>query len=585
MRIRRPLAAAVATAAALAATAVASSTTAGADTSTGGRTAAPQTYLVLADEGATAAETRSAIRAAGGEVVAVNRAIGLYTVRTSAKQFAATVRGAEGVTAAAKDTMIGYAPGGVEKRQAVEQEHMGAANKGSSDLPGTGPSAGMDPLDDLLWGLEMVRSDQARTVNAGSPMVRVGILDSGIDVRNPDLADKVDRDLSENFVTDIPEIDGPCEFEGCKDPDTWDDSGHGTHVAGTVAAEADGFGLSGVAPDVTLVSIRGGQDSGYLFLEPVTAALTYGADIGLDVINMSFYVDPWLYNCTDGAPEDGSAEAAHQNLVIESMNRAMDYAHDHGVTLVGSLGNNHEDLSNPRTDSSSPDYPAGEAYPRTIVDSDCVDLPVEGQHVIGVSALGPSERKADYSNYSTGLPSSTPEAKGEIEVSAPGGWFRDGLGTETYRTNENMILSSYPFNALVDEGQVDKNGRITHAGKANGVIKQCPEKKSAPEECGYYAYLQGTSMASPHATGVAALAVSARGSGETADDFGLAPDTVRSVVMNSARNHACPAGGVQSYVDVGRSAEFTATCTGTEDFNAFYGDGIVDAYAAVTVGP
>ena len=49
---------------------------------------------------------------------------------------------------------------------------------------------------------------------------------------------------------------------------------------------------------MTLVEIRGGQDSGFLFLEPVVNALTYGADIGLDVINMSFYIDPWLYNCT-----------------------------------------------------------------------------------------------------------------------------------------------------------------------------------------------------------------------------------------------------------------------------------------------
>ena len=52
--------------------------------------------------------------------------------------------------------------------------------------------------------------------------------------------------------------------------------------------------------------------------------------------------------------------------------------------------------------------------------------------------------------------------------------------------------------------------------------------------------------------------------------------------MSSARNHACPAGGVQSYTDVGRSAEFTATCNGTADFNAFYGDGIVNALGAVS---
>ena len=60
-------------------------------------------------------------------------------------------------------------------------------------------------------------------------------------------------------MTDIPAIDGACEFDGCKDPVGWDDSGHGTHVSGTVGAAADGTGLSGVARNVTLVEIRGGR--------------------------------------------------------------------------------------------------------------------------------------------------------------------------------------------------------------------------------------------------------------------------------------------------------------------------------------
>jgi subtilisin family serine protease len=558
--------------------------TAGEGATRAARSGAVQSYLVLADRSASRAEAVRAIKDAGGTVVSVNRDIGLYKVTSRATGFAGAARAEHALRGATRDRSIGRLPDtlakgdAVVKAKKVERENRGNART-STAAANPGPTEGMDPLDSKLWGLTMVHSDRARAVNAGDRRVLVGVLDSGIDVRNPDLAGKVDLGLSRNFTTDIPQIDGPCEFPSCKDPVGWDDSGHGTHVSGTIAAAANGFGVSGVAPDVTLVEIRGGQDSGFLFLKPVSDALTYAADNGIDVVNMSFYVDPWLYNCVGGAKEDSPQEAAEQQMVLDTMNTAMNYAHSKGVTLVGSLGNNHEDISKPRTDTSSPDYPPSVApHARTIVNSTCFDMPVEGQHVIGVSALGPSETKSDYSNYASDLTS------GEIEVSAPGGWFRDGFGTPTFQTNENLILSTYPVNALQAEGEVGKNGRITKSGKADGVIKQCPGAKTPYTECGYYAYLQGTSMASPHVTGVAALIVSAWGSGTTQGNFGLAPDTTRNILLASARDHACPNPPLQTYTNEGRSDEFSATCVGTAAFNGFYGDGIVDAYAAVTTG-
>ena len=261
----------------------------------------------------------------------------------------------------------------------------------------------------------------------------------------------------------MPDIDGDaCEHPSCVDPVNEDDNGHGTHTAGTMAAALNGIGMSGVAPNVSLVNVRAGQDSGYFFLSPTANALTYSGDAGLDVVNMSFYVDPWLYNCKGGAPQDTPEQAAEQDVIIETMNRALNYAHRKGVTLVAALGNNNEDISNPRPDTTSPDYPAGTEHPRTIDNANCLDLPVEGPHVIGVSSLGPSEKKADYSNYATDLTS------GELEVSAPGGWFRDGFGTATYRTNGNLILSTAPLNVMQEEGQVDADGNITPTRRLAG---------------------------------------------------------------------------------------------------------------------
>ena len=73
---------------------------------------------------------------------------------------------------------------------------------------------------------------------AGDHRVTVGVLDTGIDGSHPDLKANFSMKLSRNFTTDMPDIDGPCEFAGCVDPANWDDNGHGTHVAGTIAAAA-----------------------------------------------------------------------------------------------------------------------------------------------------------------------------------------------------------------------------------------------------------------------------------------------------------------------------------------------------------
>jgi subtilisin family serine protease len=469
---------------------------------------------------------------------------------------------------------IGSAPSPVKIRMnQVEREGRGASGKGSGTLK---KASSGDPLDGYLWGMDMINAPAAHKITLGDKRVTVGIMDTGIDGTHPDLAPNFDAKKSRNFTTDIPAIDGPCEYAGCVDPANVDDNEHGTHVAGTIGAALNGLGVSGVAPNVTLVNVRAGQDSGYFFLGPVTNALTYSGDIGIDVVNMSFYVDPWLYNCRGGAPQDGAPATADQEIIIAAMNRALDYANARGVTLVAALGNEHSDLSNPLPDATSPDYdnPSYDwdnaPYLRTISNDSCVNLPTEGPNVIGVSSLGPSARKADYSNYATDLSS------GEIEVSAPGGWFRDGLGTDTYRTPGNEILSAAPLHVLQAQGAVDGAGNITPAGEGF-VLKDC-----AKGVCGYYQYLQGTSMASPHAAGVVALAVSAHGTVDTAKrGLTMAPDAVRNLLMSTATDHACPDGGIQSYVDVGRSAEFTATCVGNTDFNGFYGAGIVNALGVV----
>jgi subtilisin family serine protease len=184
--------------------------------------------------------------------------------------------------------------------------------------------------------------------------------------------------------------------------------------------------------------------------------------------------------------------------------------------------------------------------------------------VIQVSALGPSANKADYSNY--GL--------NEIEVSAPGGWFRDYFGTPQHRTPGNMILSSYPLHVAIAEGLANPDGTPTD----DFSVRSCDRRG---RNCGFYTYLQGTSMASPHAAGVAALIVEAHGRGNARRGFDLAPVYVGQVLERTATDHACPAPIDLDYTDEGRPPDWNATCEGSIVENGIYGEGIINATAAV----
>jgi subtilisin family serine protease len=184
-----------------------------------------------------------------------------------------------------------------------------------------------------------------------------------------------------------------------------------------------------------------------------------------------------------------------------------------------------------------------------------------------VSAVGPSTTKADYSNY--GL--------NDVEVSAPGGWFRDRFGTPTFQTPGNMILSTYPLDVAIEEELADDNGVPTD----DFSVRYC----NARGVCGFYTYLQGTSMASPHVAGVAALIVDRYGRPTRQGGKALNPAVVRRVLEESAVDHACPVGGIEDYTQEGRPADWNAVCEGNTDENGLYGEGIVNAARAVATPP
>ncbi len=511
----------------------------------------------------------AAIEDAGGTVVDVTEEVGLALVEAPSDAFLADVQAEPAVTGAARNQSVGLQTPDMPHRYVEERpaaaERQAAARPGSEGLSSS--ITGGEPLAGRQWDMAMIGATPAGAHRkATGKGVDVGIIDTGIDASHPDLAPNFDAARSRNFTMDMPDIDGPCEVATCVDPANVDDGGHGTHVAGTVAAARNGFGIGGVAPDAKLVNLRAGQDSGYFFMYETVAALVEAGNLRLDVVNMSFYTDPWLYNCESaadylsGAPTE--ADIAEQSMVRSTVLAALDYAHGQGVTTVAAAGNGFTNLALPeRFDDSSPDYPEGAAVERTVTDN-CLDLPSEGPDVISVSSVGPSATKSDFSNY--GL--------GDVEVAAPGGWFRDGIGTPSFQTPENMVLSSYPLDLAIEEGLVDEDGVPVD----DFSVQYCQRGT-----CGVYTYLQGTSMASPHAAGVAALIIQAHGTRRDGK-YSLAADTVRSIMERTATDHACPAGGVEVYTDEGRPPEWNAVCEGTTAENGLYGEGIISATAAVS---
>ena len=541
-------------------------------------------YVVLYNQDASTAAAHQAIREAGGTIVTENTDVGVATVSSSDPSFVEKADAKAALDGAASNQVIGRVPGASRKPswRDVESEKGNFHGNGPRPNPVTG-----DPLGALQWDMQLIGATPQGSYkyDQGSHAVRVGIMDTGVDGSHPDIAQNFDRFLSRNFTVDNPPgiDDGPCEHPSCVDPADEDDDGHGTHVASTIGSPLNGIGMAGVAPKVDLVNIRAGQDSGFFLLQPTVDALTYAGKVGIDVVNMSFYIDPWLFNCASN-PADTPEQQDEQRTIIKATTRAVNFAHHRGVTLIAAAGNESTDLGNPTFDDTSPDFGSAPPHERTI-DNGCLSMPSEAPHVLDVSSVGPVNaavspypRKAYYSNYGVE----------QIVVAAPGGDRREFFGTPQYNAPETRILAAYPLNVAQACGEVDANGVPNGATNCNvnpddhvrfpPLVRSC-----ANGACGLYQWIQGTSMASPHAVGVAALIVSERGDRDRArGGLTMDPDKVEKVLRRTATDTPCPAQEPFVYPDA--PGAFDATCEGTPAFNGFYGDGIVNALAASKSG-
>lgn len=230
-----------------------------------------------------------------------------------------------------------------------------------------------DPFltDGSLWGLYRVKAPTAWNVSRGGGVI-VAVLDSGIAPDHPDLVnslwqnpdeldDGIDNDhngfADDSFGADWVRRDGM--------PD--DEAGHGTHVAGTIAATADdGNPAVGVVPDAKLMSLKFLDGEGAGNVGDAISAIDYAIEKGASVINAS-----WGGPDYSAALEDAIARAGDAGIVF--------------VTAAGNDGSDNDDM---------PIYPAA------------LNLP----NVVSVAAMEQSGRLADFSNYGPNT----------VDVAAPG---------------------------------------------------------------------------------------------------------------------------------------------------------------------
>lgn len=297
------------------------------------------------------------------------------------------------------------------------------------DLDGT--VYAIDAELDNTWGVKRIGSGTVHDSGNKGTGVKVAVIDSGIDYTHPD--------LGANYV-------GGYNFVG-SNTNPMDDNGHGTHVAGTIAALDNNIGVVGVAPEARLYALKVLNSSGSGSWSDVIAALQWAVDNGIQVTNNSY---------GSGSNPGGIVQAAFDNSAAR------------GILHIAAAGNS----GNPKGRGNNVGYPA--AY----------------SSVVAVAATDKNDDRASFS--STG---------DQVELSAPG-----------------VTINST---------------------KLGG---------------GYIEY-SGTSMASPHVAGSAALIIKAGITDKNGD--GLINDEVRQALDN------------------------TALDLGTAGRDTLYGFGLVNVAAAV----
>jgi len=209
----------------------------------------------------------------------------------------------------------------------VEEDHVAKA----LEVPN-------DPYYPQQWGLDKIKASLAFDVTHGSAGVNIAIVDTGVSGDHPDLSSKISKAAD-------------CTLSFCESVSSFDDNGHGTHVAGIAASGTNNnIGIAGTGYNTSLISVKVLDSSGSGYYSWVANGIIWAADHGARVINLSL---------------GGSSSSF-------TLSNAVDYAWGKGVVIVAASGNSN---------SSRRLYPAYYSQ------------------VISVAATDQNDQKAWFSSY------------------------------------------------------------------------------------------------------------------------------------------------------------------------------------------
>lgn len=254
---------------------------------------------------------------------------------------------------------------GLETEAVKKLYVLPATEVAAQPVKGGGKNPRILPLERVPWGIKMIYNDQFLVRPSGGSGVNVAVLDTGVLKTHLDLKSRI-KDCKDFSSPKAPLVDGKCD----------DKNGHGTHVAGIIAADggSDGLGIFGVAPEANLFAYQVCSASGSCWADDVSAAVKAAADNGANVVNISLGSD------------------SPSSLIYD----AVVYAAGKNVLVVAAAGN---------------DGPYAGS----------IDYPAANSEVVGAGALDVAKQIADWS--SRGVNSQTKPyvvENGDIEFAAPG---------------------------------------------------------------------------------------------------------------------------------------------------------------------